>query len=104
FAAHLDTVNLISSPERYFNNAALTNECFDKLGPVIKSIHIKDILLDTRLTVHLDECLVGKGGYDLHALLRRAGELDADMPVLVEHIDNQQDYADSVVYLKSLLA
>jgi sugar phosphate isomerase/epimerase len=103
FAVHLDTVNLISSPERYYCSAALTDECFDTLGHAIKSIHVKDIKLDTRLTVHLDECLVGQGGYDLRRFLRRAAELPGDTPVLVEHINNQQDYADSVRFLHKLL-
>jgi sugar phosphate isomerase/epimerase len=104
FAGHLDTVNLINSPERYYNNAALTQDCFDQFGPSIRSIHMKDIILGTRLTVHLDECLLGQGGYDLGCLLKNAAALPADTPVLVEHINNQQDYKDSVAYLNKLSA
>jgi sugar phosphate isomerase/epimerase len=103
FGAHLDTVNLINSPERYFANSALTQECFDKFGPQIKSIHVKDIILHSRLTVHLDECLVGKGGYDIPCLLRNAAKLSPDMPVLVEHISNQQDYKESIDFLNRML-
>jgi sugar phosphate isomerase/epimerase len=104
FVGHLDTVNLINSPERYYNNAAITRECFDQFGPSIRSIHVKDIILRPRLTVHLDECLVGQGGYDLGCLLKHAAQLPADTPMLVEHINNQQDYKNSVAYLNELAA
>jgi sugar phosphate isomerase/epimerase len=104
FGAHLDTVNLINSPERYSANSAVTRECFDKLGPCIKSIHIKDIILQPQLTVHLDECPVGKGGYDIPCLLRNAANLDPDMPVLVEHLRTLEDYKESLFFLNKLLA
>ncbi|MDR1971686.1 MAG: sugar phosphate isomerase/epimerase [Treponema sp.] len=104
FVGHLDTVNLINSPERYYRNAAVTRDCFDKFGDSIRSIHVKDIILRTSLTVHLDECLVGQGGYDLTVLLRNAAKLPPDTPMLVEHINNQQDYKNSVAYLNSLAA
>ena len=103
FSVHLDTINLINSPEKYYSNAALTQECFDKLGEKISSIHIKDIIMDNRLTVHLDECLVGTGGYDLSCLLTNAAKLADDMPVLVEHIKNQEDYKKSILFLNQLL-
>ena len=103
FAVHLDTVNMINSPERYYTNSLLTQECFDRLGTKIKSIHIKDIILRTNLTVHLDECLVGTGGYDLACLLQNASRCDPDIPVLVEHIKDQSDYKNSIAYLKQML-
>jgi sugar phosphate isomerase/epimerase len=103
FAVHLDTVNLINSPKRYYTNSLLTQDCFDKLGHLIKSIHIKDIILRTTLTVHLDECLVGTGGYDLACLLRNAARCDPDIPVLVEHIKDQWDYKHSIATLNRLL-
>ncbi|MDR3167153.1 MAG: sugar phosphate isomerase/epimerase [Treponema sp.] len=104
FAAHLDTVNLINSPERYYANSAVTRECFDKFGPQIKSIHIKDIILLPQFTVHLDECPVGKGGYDIPCLLRHAAKLDPDIPVLAEHLQTQGEYKESLVFLNKLLA
>src|SRR5262249_20880960 len=52
FGVHLDPVNMISSPQLYFDNAALIRDCFAKLGPHIKNCHAKDILLRSKLTVH----------------------------------------------------
>lgn len=45
FAAHLDPVNWVNSPQRYFANAALIREAVAKLGPHIRSCHAKDIVL-----------------------------------------------------------
>ncbi|MDR1867914.1 MAG: sugar phosphate isomerase/epimerase [Treponema sp.] len=103
FAVHLDIVNMINSPQRYYNNSAFIQECFDKLGSYIKSIHIKDSILRNTLTVHLDECLVGSGALDLACVLRNSAQLSADIPVLVEHIHNQEDYKYSINVLHTIL-
>ena len=89
FAVHLDVVNLICSPQRYFANAALIRECVAKLGPQIKSCHAKDIALADRLTVHLDEVRPGLGGLDYRALLRELNGLDPDLPLMLEHLPNE---------------
>ena len=70
-AVHFDPVNIVNSPRRYFNTGALIKECFDKLGPHIKSCHAKDILMHDKLTVHLDEVRPGLGNLDLNILLYR---------------------------------
>ena len=45
FGVHLDPVNIITSPERYFYNGDVIKECFDKLGHAILSCHGKDIIM-----------------------------------------------------------
>jgi sugar phosphate isomerase/epimerase len=107
FVGHLDTVNLINSPELYYGNAALTQECFDTFGSSLRCIHVKDIILRPQFTLHLDECLVGQGNYDLGCLLKNAAKLPKDefgqdIPMLVEHMDSWQDYKNSVAYLNKL--
>lgn len=54
FAVHFDPTNLIYS-QRYYSNARIMQEFFEKLGPFIKSCHAKDLRLRTSLTVHLEE-------------------------------------------------
>src|SRR4030042_3802473 len=51
FAVHLDPVNMISSPQRDFNNSAFLRECFTKLGSYITSVHAKHIIIMPELTV-----------------------------------------------------
>lgn len=99
FAAHLDPVNMINSPRRYFNNTAFLNECFDKLGPYIKSCHAKDTLIQHPLTVHIDEVRPGLGTLDYATFLRRANQLDADMPFMLEHLP-MSEYAPSAEFVR----
>ncbi len=102
FAVHLDIVNLINSPQRFFANADLIRECVTKLGPHIKSCHAKDIALADRLTVHLDEVRPGLGGLDYRTLLRTLNALDPDLPLMLEHLPGQEDYDQAAAYVRSV--
>jgi sugar phosphate isomerase/epimerase len=102
FAAHLDVVNLVCSPQRYFANAALIRECVAKLGPYIKSCHAKDIALADRLTVHLDEVRPGLGGLDYRTLLRELAALDSELPLMLEHLPNEPEYDQAASYVRSV--
>ena len=87
FAAHLDPVNLVMMPRTYFDTGALIRECFEKLGPYIVSCHAKDILLHDRAALHLDEVMIGDGVLDYPTYLRELEKLDADVPLMLEHLD-----------------
>jgi sugar phosphate isomerase/epimerase len=102
FAVHLDVVNLVCSPQRYFANAALIRECVAKLGPRIKSCHAKDIALADRLTVHLDEVRPGLGGLDYRTLLRELNTLDPDLPLMLEHLPNEAEYDRAASAIRSV--
>ncbi len=101
-AVHLDPVNIISSPQRFYANGALIRECFAKLGPHIKSCHAKDIRLDTKLTVHLDEVRPGLGGLDYRTYLQELNRLDPDTPLMLEHLSTAEEYALSAAYVRSV--
>ena len=100
FAAHLDPVNMISSPRRYFNNAAFLKECFQKLGPYLKSIHAKDIIILPELTVHLEERRPGLGSLDYAVFLKEASRFK-DIPFMMEHLETQDDYILAANYIRS---
>jgi sugar phosphate isomerase/epimerase len=91
FGVHLDPVNMISDPRRYFNNAGFLKECFTKLGPHIKSIHAKDILIMPELTLHLEERRPGMGTLDYSVFLQEASRLK-DVPFMLEHLPTQEEY------------
>jgi sugar phosphate isomerase/epimerase len=101
FAAHLDPVNMISSPQKYFNNAAFLKECFKKLGPYIKSIHAKDIIILPELTVHLKECRPGLGSLDYTVFLQEASNL-VGVPLMLEHLEKQEDYKSAADYVREI--
>jgi sugar phosphate isomerase/epimerase len=101
-AAHLDPVNLVCSPQRYFGNGALIKECFDKLGPAIKSCHAKDIILRDTLTTHLDEVCPGQGGLDYAVYLAELSKLDPDVPLMLEHMHSEQEYVAGARYVRTV--
>ena len=65
FGTHLDVVNMITSPQRYFFNEDFLEECFSKLKGTICSCHLKDILLKQEYTFQLEECACGQGTLNL---------------------------------------
>lgn len=102
FAVHLDPVNLVSSPQRYFSNGRLIEECFEKFGEHIKSCHAKDILLRDNLTVHLDEVRPGLGNLDYPTFLRGLSRLDPDIPLMLEHLPNEEEYCAGASHIRSV--
>ncbi len=102
FAVHLDPVNLVCSPQRYFATGPLIEECFAKLGAHIKSCHAKDILLGTNATVHLDEARPGLGNLDYRTFLRELNRLPADVPLMLEHLPNEEEYRVAATHIRTV--
>ncbi len=102
FAVHLDPVNMVNSPQRFFNNGALIRECFETLGTYIKSCHAKDIVLADKLTVHLDEVRPGLGGLDYRAFLQELDKLEPNTPLMMEHLPSAEEYALAAGYIRSV--
>ena len=100
FGVHFDPVNVVSSPQLYYGNAAMLHEWFDKLGPHIRSCHAKDITLSDELTVHLSECRPGLGNLDYRTFLTRLAALPDDVPLMLEHMTEEEDYVEGTRYLK----
>jgi len=102
FGVHLDVVNIINGPARYYDNASVTRECFEKLGPQIVSCHLKDIKLSEELTVHLDEVIVGQGGFDIRTMLLEVEKLAHRPPVLLEHLQTAEEFDQARRYVQGL--
>jgi sugar phosphate isomerase/epimerase len=101
FAVHFDPVNLINCPARYFDTGAVIRDFVGKLGPRIRSCHAKDVRLGQGLTVHLDEVPPGAGGLDWRVLLQELSRLDADLPLMMEHMGRRQ-YAPAAAHIRSV--
>jgi sugar phosphate isomerase/epimerase len=93
FGVHLDPCNLVNSPERFYHNTALLNECFDKLGQWIVSCHAKDLTWDVEMNVHFREVAPGKGSLDYATYLKRLAELPQNPPLMIEHLSTAEEYA-----------
>jgi sugar phosphate isomerase/epimerase len=92
FGIHLDPCNLVNSPERFYRNSALLNECFDKLGRWIVSCHAKDLAWDVEMNIHFREVRPGAGALDYATYLRRLASLPHDAPLMMEHLPNAEEY------------
>jgi len=90
FAVHLD-----------YNNARLTRECFEKLGPYIKSCHAKDILLDEKFMTHLDEVRIGLGNFDYTAFLTELSKMP-DVPLMLEHLPDAEQFRLAAEHVRSV--
>ena len=102
FGVHLDPCNLINSPERYYRNRELLDECFDKLGPWIASCHAKDLTWDIEMNVHFREVRPGTGTLDYITFLRRLAALPGQPPLMLEHLPNAEEYDAARRYLLEL--
>ena len=92
FAAHLDPCNMVNSPEKFYRNADLLNECFDKLGRWIVSCHAKDLTWDVEMNVHFREVAPGKGSLDYATYLKRIARLPHTPPLMLEHLAKPEEY------------
>jgi sugar phosphate isomerase/epimerase len=101
-AAHFDPVNLIFTHRRYFGNSAIIRDCFEKLGPLIKSCHGKDIDLREGFPVNLAECQPGKGNLDYATYVREAAKLPEAPPIMLEHLETAEQYREAADYVFSV--
>ena len=102
FAVHFDPVNLMSSPRRLYNNAAVIEDFVAKLGPHIKSSHVKDVTIRTELLVHIDEVRPGLGWLDVRTFLKEMSRLHPDTPLMLEHLGTEEEYAAAAAHVRSV--
>jgi len=102
FGVHLDAVNTINSPYRYYDTAAAIQECLEKLGSYVASCHLKDIRLEDDATIRLGEVRVGCGGFDVGSYLRGIAALAHQPPVMLEHLATAEEYDQARAYVLAL--
>ncbi len=78
-----DSANWITR-ETVYDTAAALNHHFDLLGKHIVSCHAKDIWIENRLALHLQDGCPGKGLMDFRTLFRRMEALSPEFPVIAE--------------------
>ena len=103
FAVHMDIINMINSADRYFGADEFIDECMDILGDRIRSCHIKDVHLGEAYTLRLEECGPGDGEFPLRHYVSKLNEIDPDMPVILEHLNTDEEYIRYMDYLKEEL-
>ncbi len=103
FKVHLDYANMVNSLDRYRRSSDFIRSCFEQLGPHIRSIHAKDLMLDdTRLPLCIEEAAPGKGTIDFGLVLKLSDQLGADTPVFVEHLPDHAAYMAAAEHMRTV--
>ena len=84
-----DSANWITR-EDIFDTGAAVKHHFEVLGKHIISCHAKDIWIENRLALHLQDGCPGKGLMDFHSLFRQMEMLSPDYPVIVEGATSEE--------------
>lgn len=100
FGVHLDFVNMINCPKRYVFRDSFIKHCFDLLGPYIKSIHAKDIIMENEYTTMLKETMPGQGTINFQKVAALCEKLGKDTTVFVEHLPDFESYKKAATYLR----
>ena len=91
FAVHLDPVNIIASPRRYYYNDQFIKRCFALLGPNIVSCHAKDLnMAPIYPTIKIDETFIGDGIINYDVYLREIEKLNPCPTLMIEHLNENQ--------------
>ena len=102
FGVHLDPVNMITSPQDFYDNKLLIKEMFTELGPLVKSCHAKDIILrEDNFIPQLDEVRPGLGYLNYGVFLQELSRLN-DVPLIMEHLSGREEYALAADYIRSI--
>ncbi len=100
FAVHLDPVNIIASPRRFYFNAQFIKRCFAILGPWIVSCHAKDLNMPPKhATVKIDETFIGDGVLDYDTYLKEIDKLSDPPTLMIEHLNESQLIKGLKIYL-----
>jgi sugar phosphate isomerase/epimerase len=97
FGVHLDVCNAINCPERFYNNKALIEDCFRKLGPWLLSCHAKDLAWLPEYNIHFAEVIPGRGVLDYAAFLTH---LPPTVPLMLEHLATPEDYREAADHIR----
>jgi len=104
FAVHWDPVNMMYTPKAYYRNGEFLKECIARLGPYIRSCHIKDLYMGEKFTLFVEERRSGEGILDYKTLISALDQLDPDMPVFLEHMETEEEFDIAAKYVRGVMA
>ena len=82
----MDVVNHVQSLQQVYGSADRIDHIFHVMGAIAPLAHIKDIAVQNRHVVHLDEEIPGDGELDIGHVLRRFHALYPNGYGLIEHL------------------
>lgn len=102
FAVHLDYANMINSPKLYLKSSEFITHCFSLLGPYIKSVHAKDVIMEHHLPCVIKEVMPGQGSLDFRLVMQLCRQANPDMTIYAEHLDSYEKYAQATSFLRTM--
>lgn len=103
FGVHIDLVNILVSPRVFCEQRNLIDRCFSLLGGHICACHLKDAVLDSKLTVSIRETECGTGGVDLAYYIGKVNETNISLPMLLEHLPTEEAYLRSIKTIRGIM-
>jgi sugar phosphate isomerase/epimerase len=82
----MDVVNHFQTLRQAYESGARIDQIFDVVGDIAPVAHIKDIVVQPRHVLHLDEAVPGEGVLDIGRMLRRFHALYPQGYGLIEHL------------------
>lgn len=104
FGVHIDVCNAVNSPALFYNNAALTDDLFQRLSRWIVSCHAKDLAWLPEMNVHYVEVIPGRGEIDYQAYLRAIHKYAPQAPLMLEHLKTDDEYLEGATYIRKMAA
>ena len=99
--ANFDPVNLLGNFSAVWSNGQQMRHMWQVLGErYTKSAHIKDVVADPNLVVHISEAAPGDGLLDLDVFFEICARLGENTAVIVEHLPADQARA-AIAYVKA---
>jgi sugar phosphate isomerase/epimerase len=99
----MDYVNHFQTMHQVFNSTDRLNHIYDVMGPISGVGHCKDMVVDSGLTLHLNERMPGQGQLDMVTALQRWEEQFPDGYMLLEHLADDQ-YAEAAANVYAILS
>jgi sugar phosphate isomerase/epimerase len=87
---NVDPVNMIGNLTDAYATSAFLGRLFGQLGPYIVAAHAKDLRVQDRLVLHLEECPIGQGLMDQVTFLDLFEAVCPEGYVLIEHLPDDQ--------------
>jgi sugar phosphate isomerase/epimerase len=83
---NLDPVNLLDGLSALYDPASHLERVFSSLGPRACSGHLKDAYVEHQFVLHLSECPLGEGLFDLAGFVDRFARVLPDGWLFIEHL------------------
>ena len=72
------------------------------MGPEEYRRLLKDVLLKQEFILQLEETACGQGGLNLKKYRELIDRTDPDIPVIIEHLDSDREYLESLGYIRNI--